>query len=278
MWVGSQIDYATGSGFLGIVAAFFRLVGSLIVTLIIATRLDHLWRLLRRAADHDQRDGVLGRIFVVAPVVAAVAFTVWFLLLQGPRLLDRRGDAALPRLLPPVRGDAADEISAELSRCATSASGARSAGSTRSTFPAAVGSSRRTPTRWRGDVRAASRAEPLPRSRGRAAARGAGRAPRGRGRAGRGRARRGRLLRGICAALLRAATRRSSPGRAGSRCPAWSRAGGRAAPVPAAPRDPRPTGPETRAVLLTSPSDTTGATFSRRAVRASARACRTARR
>ena len=50
----------------------------------VATRLDHLWRLLRRAAGHDQRDGVLGRIFVVTAVVAAAAFTVWFLLLEGP--------------------------------------------------------------------------------------------------------------------------------------------------------------------------------------------------
>jgi hypothetical protein len=84
MWVGSQVDYATGSVFLGIVAAFLGLIGSLIATLAIATRLDHLWRLLRRAAGHDQRDGVLGRIFVVTAVVAAAGFGVWFLVLEGP--------------------------------------------------------------------------------------------------------------------------------------------------------------------------------------------------
>ena len=60
------------------------LIGSLIVTLVVATRLDHLWRLLRRAAGHDQRDGVLGRIFIVTAIVAAAGFTVWFLLLEGP--------------------------------------------------------------------------------------------------------------------------------------------------------------------------------------------------
>ena len=69
--------------------AFAGLIGSLIVTLAVATRLDHLWQLLRRAAGHDQRDGVLGRIFMVTAIVAAAGFTVWFLLLEGPALLAR---------------------------------------------------------------------------------------------------------------------------------------------------------------------------------------------
>ena len=84
MWIGSQINYATGSVFLGIVTAFFGLVGTLILTLMLATRLDHVWRLLRRAAGHDQREGVLGRIFIVTAIVAAAGFSVWFLLLEGP--------------------------------------------------------------------------------------------------------------------------------------------------------------------------------------------------
>ena len=84
MWIGSQVDYATGSVFLGIVVAFLGLVGSLILTLMLATRLDHLWRLIRRAAGHDQRDGVLARIFMVTAIVAAIAFTFWLVVLQGP--------------------------------------------------------------------------------------------------------------------------------------------------------------------------------------------------
>ncbi len=84
LWVGSQVDYRTGSVFLGITVAFFGLIASLIFTLSIATRLDHLWRLLRRAAGHDQREGVLGRIFMVTAIVAAIAFTVWLLVLEGP--------------------------------------------------------------------------------------------------------------------------------------------------------------------------------------------------
>jgi hypothetical protein len=84
LWVGSQVDYHSGSVFLGITVAFFGLIASLIVTLVVATRLDHLWRLLRRAAGHDQREGVLGRIFVVTAIVAAIGFTIWLVLLEGP--------------------------------------------------------------------------------------------------------------------------------------------------------------------------------------------------
>jgi uncharacterized membrane protein (DUF485 family) len=84
MWIGSRVDYATGSVFLGIIVAFLGLVGSLILTLMLATRLDYVWQLLRRAAGHDQREGVLGRIFMVTAIVAATGFTVWFLLLEGP--------------------------------------------------------------------------------------------------------------------------------------------------------------------------------------------------
>ena len=84
LWVGSQVDYRTGSVMLGITVAFLGLVGTLILTLILATRLDHVWRLLRRAAGHDQREGMLGRIFMVAAIVAAVGFTIWLVLLEGP--------------------------------------------------------------------------------------------------------------------------------------------------------------------------------------------------
>ena len=84
LWVGSQVDFRTGSVFPGITVAFLGLLASVILTLMLATRLDHLWRLLRRAAGHDQREGVLGRIFVTAAVVSAIAFTVWLVLIEGP--------------------------------------------------------------------------------------------------------------------------------------------------------------------------------------------------
>jgi hypothetical protein len=84
LWVGSQVDYATDSVFLGITVAFFGLLGTLILTLMLASRIDHLWRLVRRAAGHDQREGMLARIFMVTAIVAAVIAVFWLLVLHGP--------------------------------------------------------------------------------------------------------------------------------------------------------------------------------------------------
>ena len=41
------------------------MIATLMLTLAIAARLDRAWRILRRAAGHEQREGVLVRIFAV---------------------------------------------------------------------------------------------------------------------------------------------------------------------------------------------------------------------
>jgi len=84
LWIGSQVDYHADSNMLGIAVAFFGILASLFITLAIATRLDRFWRLLRRAAGHDQREGAMVRIFGATAVIALIAFSVWFLLLEGP--------------------------------------------------------------------------------------------------------------------------------------------------------------------------------------------------
>jgi hypothetical protein len=84
LWVGSQVDYQTGSVSLGIAVAFAGMIATLMLTLAIASRLDRVWRILRRAAGHEQREGALVRIFAVTAVVAGLAFLVWFVLLEGP--------------------------------------------------------------------------------------------------------------------------------------------------------------------------------------------------
>jgi hypothetical protein len=93
LWIGSQVDYWTGSVMLGIAVAFFGIVATLFLTLALATRLDRVWRLLRRAAGHDQREGMLGRIFGAAAIVALVVFSVWFVVFApahpGPPLPSR---------------------------------------------------------------------------------------------------------------------------------------------------------------------------------------------
>jgi hypothetical protein len=84
LWVGSQVDYQTGSVTLGIATAFAGMIATLMLTLALATRLDRVWRILRRAAGHEQQEGVLPRIFAVTAVVAGIAFLFWFVIVEGP--------------------------------------------------------------------------------------------------------------------------------------------------------------------------------------------------
>jgi hypothetical protein len=84
LWVGSRVDYETGSVALGIVVAFAGMLVTLFLTLAIAWRLDHTWRLVRRAAGYEQKKGALEWIFMIAFVIAGTAFMVWFFILTGP--------------------------------------------------------------------------------------------------------------------------------------------------------------------------------------------------
>lgn len=84
LWVGSQVDYRTGSVSFGILCAFVGLLFTLLVALSLMKRLDQAWILVRRAAGHDQRSGTLGRIFAITAVIGAGAFLLWFLLIHGP--------------------------------------------------------------------------------------------------------------------------------------------------------------------------------------------------
>ena len=82
LWIGSQVDYLTGSVSFGILVAFLAVVAALFGALAILTRVDAAWILVRRAAGHDQRKGVLGRIFATASVVGVTIF-VLFALIHG---------------------------------------------------------------------------------------------------------------------------------------------------------------------------------------------------
>jgi hypothetical protein len=84
LWIGSQADYRMGSHMGGIVVAFAGILVSMFVTLSLCSRLDRVWRMVRRAAGHEQREGVLARIFGGSAVIALVLFGVWFLVIQGP--------------------------------------------------------------------------------------------------------------------------------------------------------------------------------------------------
>ena len=84
LWFGSQVDYWTGSVSAGISSAFVGMLATLFVTLALAKRVDHAWRLVRRAAGHEQREGALNKIFIVSIVISVSAFTFWFLIIVGP--------------------------------------------------------------------------------------------------------------------------------------------------------------------------------------------------
>ena len=84
LWVGSHVDYWMHSVTAGITAAFVGMLATLFITLALAKRVDHAWRLVRRAAGYEQREGLLNRIFVVSILVAGSAFAFWFFVIVGP--------------------------------------------------------------------------------------------------------------------------------------------------------------------------------------------------
>jgi len=84
LWVGSQVNYETGSVSVGILSAFLGMVCTLFVTVAAARRVDHAWKLVRRAAGYEQKRGALERIFIISAGIAAVGFTFWFLIIAGP--------------------------------------------------------------------------------------------------------------------------------------------------------------------------------------------------
>ena len=84
LWIGSQVDYLTGYVTAGISTVMLGCLASLMLTMAAGKRVDHAWKLVRRAGGHRQEQGALERIFASSVGVAALAFTFWFLIIQGP--------------------------------------------------------------------------------------------------------------------------------------------------------------------------------------------------
>jgi hypothetical protein len=84
LWVGSQVDYLTGYVTAGISTVMLGCLASLMLTMAAAKRVDHAWKLVRRAAGHRQERGALERIFAITVGVALVLFAIWFFVIQGP--------------------------------------------------------------------------------------------------------------------------------------------------------------------------------------------------
>jgi hypothetical protein len=83
LWVASQVQYHVGSVMLGITVGFAVLLLVLFGGLSLLKRVDHLWVLARRAAGHDQRQGVIGPVFAVCAALGATGFGIWLLFIGG---------------------------------------------------------------------------------------------------------------------------------------------------------------------------------------------------
>jgi hypothetical protein len=86
LWIGGRLQYWTDSIGLGLLAAFVTLGGGLLLGLMALKRLDYAWILVRRAAGHDQREGVIGRIFMICCLIGVPIFGVWFMFFSGASL------------------------------------------------------------------------------------------------------------------------------------------------------------------------------------------------
>ena len=84
LWVGGHVQGATNNIEASITVAFAGMLLTLFLTLMLVKRLDHAWRVVRRAAGHPQTSGVVERVFVVSAGIAVVVFTFWFLVIAGP--------------------------------------------------------------------------------------------------------------------------------------------------------------------------------------------------
>jgi fatty acid desaturase len=86
LFVGGRLQHLTDSVGVGLLASFGTLIGGLLLGLMALKRLDLLWILVRRASGVDQRQGVIGRIFMICCAIGAPIFLVWLLGFSGAQL------------------------------------------------------------------------------------------------------------------------------------------------------------------------------------------------
>jgi hypothetical protein len=83
LWIEAQIDYQTGNVVLAVVTAFAGMTLTMLGTIGVAMRLDRAWKVVRRAAGHAQKSGMLELIFVVSAMIGSTAFLIWLFGIQG---------------------------------------------------------------------------------------------------------------------------------------------------------------------------------------------------
>jgi hypothetical protein len=83
LWFASQVQYRTGSVTVGIALGFALLLALLFGGLALLKRMDRFWMLVRRAAGHDQRQGVIAWVFGTTAVIGGSGFTIWLVFIGG---------------------------------------------------------------------------------------------------------------------------------------------------------------------------------------------------
>jgi hypothetical protein len=86
LWLGGRTQWITDSISAGLLVAFGTMIGGLLLGLMALKRLDFAWILVRRAAGHDQREGMIGRIFLICCMIGAPAFGFWFTFFSGAQM------------------------------------------------------------------------------------------------------------------------------------------------------------------------------------------------
>jgi hypothetical protein len=84
LWVGSQVQYLTDAVTAGISTIMLGCLASLMLTMVLAKKLDHWWKLVRRAAGYHQERGAIETIFAVCVFFVVIIFSFWFFIIQGP--------------------------------------------------------------------------------------------------------------------------------------------------------------------------------------------------
>jgi hypothetical protein len=84
LWAGGHVQYLTGYVTPAIATIMLGCLASLFFTMAIAKRVDHAWKLVRRAAGYRQERGALERIFGASVIIALICFSFWFFIIAGP--------------------------------------------------------------------------------------------------------------------------------------------------------------------------------------------------
>jgi hypothetical protein len=84
VWIGAQLAGRSGLLEVGLMVSLGGMLASMLVTLMVAIRVDHAWKLVRRAGGVEQQGGMVEWLFVAVVVLGTAAFIFWFVVLTGP--------------------------------------------------------------------------------------------------------------------------------------------------------------------------------------------------